>query len=30
MLTEIIETTSECEIVISRIFNFKKENLFRA
>jgi uncharacterized protein YndB with AHSA1/START domain len=30
MTTEIITTTPECEIISSRIFNVKKELLFRA
>lgn len=30
MTTEILQTTPESEIVSSRIFNTKRENLFRA
>lgn len=30
MTTEIIATTPDCEIVSSRIFNFKRERVFRA
>ncbi|MDP4285916.1 MAG: SRPBCC domain-containing protein [Bacteroidota bacterium] len=30
MITEIITTTPDCEIVSSRIFNTKRENLYRA
>lgn len=30
MLTEIISTTSDCEIISTRIFNFPRELIYRA